>query len=151
MSERNPEKILGKTFGFLRAVEVVRSDTYRCVCADCGRDDIVRSRATLQAATKRGSDNRCCIRRRLSADERFTDEDLKIRALLSKREEKAPPRLDVERNRERYVRLKLSVWKVGGGLRLFSDYACSRCNLAPECEKAFAKGNTKTKCVKGTK
>lgn len=77
-------------------------------------------------AVKRGS-------RGLYTEADFTAEDHAIRIALTDPSPKIPPRLDVERNRERYVRLKLTK----PNLALFPRYTCAECPETPTCRKAF--------------
>lgn len=76
----------------------------------------------------------------------FTDED---RALRRPSVPALPdlPQLDPERNRERYVREKLSARSLGLELEPFPAYTCRECPHAPDCWLAFTRNATNGECA----
>lgn len=144
--------LTGKTLVSLRAIELLperKRRAYLCECTACGKQ-VERTQESLVRAERLNIDNRCCLPKN-SKDSEFTEEDYKIRAALN-----APPkpveiheRLDVARNRERYVRLKLSARAVGDmkAFLSFPEYTCAECPKAPKCEFAFDRFNTDGDCL----
>lgn len=142
--------VIGKTFMFLKAIESLddKGRSYRCVCTVCGADDIKRTANSLKTAASRKNDNSCCTFRK-SREEGFTVEDIQLRIAMKQPEKKLPPRLDVDRNRERYVRLKVVARGSSKEMQPFPAYTCAECPNAPECEKAFDAANLRGECAKG--
>lgn len=142
--------VIGKTFVFLRAIEALdkKGRTYRCVCTVCGNDEVKRTANSLKSAVTRKNDNSCCTHTK-RRDEEFTIEDTQIRQAMNQPAKKLPPRLDVERNRERYVRLKVVARGSPIEMQPFPAYTCSECPTAPDCDKAFDAANLRGECAKG--
>lgn len=123
-----------KVFGTLTAVRIVGTDPrgrakWKCRCV-CGQF-VTRAANSLKMAS---SCSRSCPGPK--APKQVPDVSV------------APtPTLDVDRNRERYVRLKVSERAHGNELRPFPDYTCSECPMAPECVQAFATRNVNGECT----
>jgi len=126
----------GQTFGVLRVESEAPSDgatRWNCVCLVCGAKMILR-RSDLNH--KKGKD-RCSLKCG------------QARAALGPVAEfaPAPPRLDPDRNRERYVRIKLELRSVGLEPLPFAELTCAECPEAPRCKSAFKAFNVNGECL----
>lgn len=141
--------LTGKTIVSLRAIELIperKNRTYLCECTACGKH-VERTQKSLARAERLKIDNRCCIPRK-SKDAEFTEEDYQLRAALKQQPKPVviPDRLDVARNRERYVRLKLAKRNLVD-FHNFAVYTCAECPKAPRCGLAFENYNVNGECL----
>lgn len=122
-----------KVFGSLTVVRIVGTDSrgrakWKCRCV-CGQF-VTRASHSLKEAS---SCSRSCPG---------------PKALVQLFEVSAAPtpKLDLDRNRERYVRLKVAKRNLVD-LHPFTAYTCAECPSAPSCEFAFENYNVNGDCL----
>ena len=135
----NVNDLTGQVFTNLTVIERTgtkhRRAVWECRCV-CGAHIEVASRFLTEGITRRCSHS--CPGPKKEAASVPTPMSIVTR-----------PSFDVDRNRERYVRLKLAARSVAldESFRPFSEYTCAECPSAPKCEFAFDGYNTDGDCL----
>jgi hypothetical protein len=145
---RPARSIAGRIYGTLTAVRFVEkvntNSIWEFLC-DCGE---VEHRAITSVQTSTFPRCRECHERIKEARrEKSRKAKARIESFLEAPREIVPV-LDVERNREAYVRRKLAVVWNNGEMELFPKYTCGGCPYAPRCEEAFKPGTLGGECLR---
>lgn len=158
MAEQKPRRpdfvdISGQSFGHLTVIQEATkpggSVMWLCRCPN-GRE-VRRAASDLRKAPNaRCSRGRCPCSRAdettfLGANKRPPATNAPLPTPASAVLEPRP--LDPERNRERYVRLKLHLRTFGLEPKPFAELTCSECPEAPTCPRAFDDFNTDGECL----
>ena len=144
--------LTGQTFGFLTVVREVEPaagrarGTVQWLCRCPNGTEVVRTGIKLRSSkNNRCSQGQCACTvamgfppRRALVEEPTPAEPVQLQVVRT---------LDPERNRERYVRLKLHLRSVGLEPKPFAELTCSECPEAPACASAFDDFNIDGECL----
>jgi hypothetical protein len=157
MAEQKPRHpgfidLTGQTFGFLTVVREVEPATGKArgtvqwLCRCPNGTEVVRTGIKLRSSkNSRCSQGQCACTGALAFPARRAP--IETPAPPEPVSLPAPRTLDPERNRERYVRLKLHLRSVGLEPKPFAELTCSKCPEAPACPHAFDSYNTDGDCL----
>lgn len=140
---RPKHDLTGQTFGHLTVVREVEADhgptRWLCRCPN-GKEVVRLSNGLLSSKNARCGRARCACSGATSAPSAAP-----VVVAPAPRAELST--LDPERNRERYVRVKLQLRSFGLEPKPFAELTCSECPEAPACPHAFDSYNTDGDCL----
>jgi hypothetical protein len=142
------QDLTGRVFGHLTVVSEIKAPAgnilWLCRCPN-GKE-VVRPGTALRA-----SKNARCGRAQCACSTTDVRPERSARPLPAvaptSAQQPPSPLLDVERNRERYVRIKLERRSVGLEVMPFAELTCAECPAAPRCEHAFKPFNVNGECL----